>query len=321
MATSLLYVRHADVFNPENLLYGRLPHFRLSDYGRYHAEKTAAFLEREPVVAFFTSPLLRARQTARILAARHPGVPTYARLALAETRTSWQGTAYRALPPEKTVYETRQLPTDETIEDIWRRMRGLAEELVAAYTGKTVVCVSHGDPIKILALGYRGRTLDEQAVREPDPARCSVTRFDFPAPGAAPAVTYTDVVAGNDFTRVAALTELPPGSMRRVELGRREVLLVRTAEGGVFALGNRCTHMRAHLHEGALEGALITCPLHGSQFQADSGALARGPQCGVEWTANFCRPGRSLSPIEPAGPLPTYEVRLDGDEVSIRPRG
>ncbi|HEV7215896.1 MAG TPA: histidine phosphatase family protein, partial [Chloroflexota bacterium] len=90
MATTLLYVRHADVFNPENLLYGRLARFGLSDYGKYHAERAAGYLEDEPIVAIYTSPLLRARQTTRILARRHPGVPIAIRSSLAEVRSSWQ---------------------------------------------------------------------------------------------------------------------------------------------------------------------------------------------------------------------------------------
>lgn len=318
-ATTVLYVRHAEVFNPENVMYGRLARFRLSDYGKYHAERTATFLQDEPIVALYTSPLLRARQTVRILARRHPGVPISIRGALAEVRSSWQGTAFRALPDGKTVYETRQHPTDETIDDVWRRMQGLALALVASHTGQTVLCVSHGDPIKILTLGFKGRTLDGAAVREPDPARCSVTRFEFAQHGAPPAITYTDVLGGPDFKRVASLADLPLGSLTRVEVDHRDVLLVRSATGEVYALNNRCSHMRAHLHEGGLDGTVVTCPLHGSQFQATSGALLREPQSGITWTANYGQPGQALSPIE-AGPLPTYEVRIEGGEVLLRHR-
>jgi nitrite reductase/ring-hydroxylating ferredoxin subunit len=118
---------------------------------------------------------------------------------------------------------------------------------------------------------------------------------------------------------VAILAELAPGSLTRIEHDHRELLLVRSAEGQVYALNNRCSHMRAHLHEGVLDGTIVTCPLHGSQFQATSGALVRGPQCGTHWTANYGQPGRALSPIE-GGTLPTYEVRIEGDDVLLRRR-
>src|SRR5579872_6137388 len=130
MATTVLYVRHADVFNPEEVMYGRLPRYRLSDYGRYHAERLADYLAKEPIGAFYTSPLLRARQTASILARRHPGVPVRTSAALAEIRTSWQGTANRDLPHDKTVYELRRLDSDESIADIWQRMKAFLDRLV-----------------------------------------------------------------------------------------------------------------------------------------------------------------------------------------------
>ncbi|MGI8915999.1 MAG: histidine phosphatase family protein [Chloroflexota bacterium] len=319
MGTTLLYVRHADVFNPENVLYGRLARFGLSDYGKYHAERAAAFLQDEPIVAFYTSPLLRARQTMRILARRHPGIPVAIRGTLAEVRSSWQGTAFHALPDGKTVYESRQHPADETIDDVWQRMRTLALDLVTRHRGQTVLCVSHGDPIKILTFGFKGRTLDVAAVRQPDPARCSVTRFVFTPPDALPAITYTDILAAPEFQRVASLADLALGSLTRIEHDHREVLLVRSVEGEVYALNNRCPHMRAHLHEGVLEGTVITCPLHGSQFQAAGGELIRGPQSGTNWLAGYGQPGRPLSPID-GGPLATYEVRVAGDDVLLRRR-
>ena len=319
MTTTLLYVRHADVFNPENVMYGRLPRFRLSDYGRYFAEKTAAFLEKEPIAAFYTSPLLRARQTTRILARRHTSTPIHVRAALSEVRTSWQGTAFRDLPSGKTVYETRQEDKDESIEDVWRRMKALADTLAEQHSGQTVVCVSHGDPIKILSIGLQGRTLDLTIVREPEPARGSVTRLDYTEHGATPTITYTDVVGGPAFQKVASLNDLPPGSLTRIERDHADILLVRTVSGAVHAVSNRCPHMRAHLHEGALEDDIITCPLHGTQFRATNGEVVRPPQCGVSWTASFGEPGRALSPIE-AGKLPTYEVRIEGDDVLMRKR-
>src|SRR5438874_3906508 len=71
--TTLLLMRHAEVHNPEDILYGRLPRFGLSELGKQQAEVTARALAEEPISTFYTSPQLRARQTARILAAPHPG--------------------------------------------------------------------------------------------------------------------------------------------------------------------------------------------------------------------------------------------------------
>jgi len=47
--------------------------------------------------------------------------------------------------------------------------------------------------------------------------------------------------------------------------------------GKVYAAEDVCPHAGARLSEGALEGTIITCPLHGSQFDICSGERLRGP--------------------------------------------
>ena len=47
--------------------------------------------------------------------------------------------------------------------------------------------------------------------------------------------------------------------------------------GTVHAAGDVCPHAGARLSEGALEGTVVTCPLHGSQFDVCTGERLRGP--------------------------------------------
>lgn len=47
-ATTIHFVRHGKVYNPDHLLYERLPDFHLSDLGRRMAQATAAYLARIP---------------------------------------------------------------------------------------------------------------------------------------------------------------------------------------------------------------------------------------------------------------------------------
>jgi broad specificity phosphatase PhoE len=61
-------LRHGEVHNPEKILYGRLPGFRLSDDGEAMAEKAAAWFTDKGVVHLGSSPLERAQQTARPIA-------------------------------------------------------------------------------------------------------------------------------------------------------------------------------------------------------------------------------------------------------------
>src|SRR4051794_22380086 len=90
-ATRLLLVRHAEVDNARRVLYGRLPRFALSAAGRREAERLAEALGREPVAALYSSPLLRARQTAGVIARHHPDAARHVSALLHEVRSAWEG--------------------------------------------------------------------------------------------------------------------------------------------------------------------------------------------------------------------------------------
>lgn len=80
----------------------------------------------------------------------------------------------------------------------------------------------------------------------------------------------------HDETDVAALTDVPDGGMKRVEAGGYPVLLVRRGER-VDAIGAICAHQGGPLDEGTLEGDVVTCPWHASQFCVRDGAIVAGP--------------------------------------------
>lgn len=71
MSERLLHlVRHGEVHNPDGVLYGRLPGFRLSDLGERMAEAAAAKLREDnrEVTRLIASPLERAQQSAAPIA-------------------------------------------------------------------------------------------------------------------------------------------------------------------------------------------------------------------------------------------------------------
>ncbi len=71
-------------------------------------------------------------------------------------------------------------------------------------------------------------------------------------------------------------TLLPIGELRSFKVKDREFLAV-NLDGKVFCLDGRCTHAGAPLAEGTLEGEVLTCPWHYSQFNITSGAVLRDP--------------------------------------------
>ncbi|MGH9002345.1 MAG: Rieske (2Fe-2S) protein, partial [Acidimicrobiia bacterium] len=54
-------------------------------------------------------------------------------------------------------------------------------------------------------------------------------------------------------------------------------LAVYHLRGRLHAVDDRCPHAGATLSEGEVEGCVVTCPRHGSQFDVSDGERVRGP--------------------------------------------
>ena len=78
------------------------------------------------------------------------------------------------------------------------------------------------------------------------------------------------------FQTACSLAELPANTMRTVTVGAVTVLFVREGDQ-VYALEPRCGHMGGPLAEGTLDGHVVTCPWHGSRYDARTGRSIRGP--------------------------------------------
>ena len=73
---------------------------------------------------------------------------------------------------------------------------------------------------------------------------------------------------------VSRTGELDDGAMKEVLVSDRAVLLARVGDS-YYAAENRCPHMGGKLSEGKLEGTVVTCPRHGSQFDLRNGQVVR----------------------------------------------
>lgn len=189
-------MRHAEVHNPKDIVYGRLPRFGLSANGRRQASMTARFVAARGVQQIYTSPLLRARQTAAILA-DESHVTVRRAHALLEVRTSYQGHPNSILKPGFSFYEPRHMDTDESMEDVFARVHSLIGLLVRRHAGQTIAVVSHGDPIAILRVGLEGRPLTVQNLHATVyPTRASVTQV-IVGPGSHLELGYFNVAETN----------------------------------------------------------------------------------------------------------------------------
>lgn len=184
VGTTILLVRHADVHNPGDVLYGRLPRFGLSELGRRQAENTASLLAREPVSVFYSSPMLRARQTMRILAARHPYASVRFTRLLNEVRTEWQGRTHADLEKIRfNFYDNPAGPDDETLGDVWERVQRFVALVRRRHGDATVVGVTHGDVVILARAVYLRLPVEVASIRHPNvyPGKGSLTRLVFSA--------------------------------------------------------------------------------------------------------------------------------------------
>ncbi|MBI5876109.1 MAG: histidine phosphatase family protein [Chloroflexi bacterium] len=194
--TTLYFVRHGEVYNPKDVLYARLPRFRLSERGVQEAETTARYLKRKPIKALYSSPMLRARQTAKILQNYHPQAPVHITRRLIEVKTSYQGEPRAVLQSIGwNFYDNRRHPGDEGREDILNRMLKELSLTRRRHSGQDVVWVAHGDPVIILTLWGQGRPLTDlhQYKGHTYIGHASVTAFTFEPGRELPVqVEYTD---------------------------------------------------------------------------------------------------------------------------------
>jgi 3-phenylpropionate/trans-cinnamate dioxygenase ferredoxin component len=79
------------------------------------------------------------------------------------------------------------------------------------------------------------------------------------------------------LVQVAAVTDVPPGWVRKVRVGSREIALA-NSEGTFHAMDNACSHAGGPLGDNRLkEGCYLECPWHNAVFDARTGDVLRGP--------------------------------------------
>jgi broad specificity phosphatase PhoE len=155
-------MRHAEVYNPEEIYYGRLPGYRLSDNGRRQAQAAAETLCHKELAAIYTSPMLRARQTARILQALHPTTPVRVSSLLQEVYTPFDGMTHEELLARDWDLYSDTAAHFETPADVLGRVRQFIERARRRHAGQEIVAVTHGDVLCFLLLWLDGRAVGVQ---------------------------------------------------------------------------------------------------------------------------------------------------------------
>jgi broad specificity phosphatase PhoE len=158
-------LRHGEVHNPDGILYGRLPGFRLSEVGLRQAEQVAAHLGNHDVVHVVASPLLRAQQTAAPIATMH-GLDTVTDEGLIEASNVFEGV--RVSVGDGALRNPRNWPKlrnpfrpswGEPYREIADRMLAAVHRARERAAGHEAVCASHQLPICAVTRHLAGQRL------------------------------------------------------------------------------------------------------------------------------------------------------------------
>lgn len=177
-------LRHGEVFNPDKILYGRLPGFHLSDTGHDQAGIVAKYLADADITAVVASPLQRAQETAAPSAAAH-GLEIVTEERLIEAGNRFEGKkvavgdgALRS-PANWPLLRDPFTPSwGEPYLQIAHRMFGAVHRARELAEGHEALCVSHQLPIWTLRRFVEGRRLWHDP-RKRQCALASVTSLVF----------------------------------------------------------------------------------------------------------------------------------------------
>jgi nitrite reductase/ring-hydroxylating ferredoxin subunit len=99
-------------------------------------------------------------------------------------------------------------------------------------------------------------------------------------------------------TRVGKASEIGPNNMVGADV-KGKFYLVANVEGKFYGMQGKCSHAGGNLWQGKLNGFVVKCPRHGSEFDVRTGKVLKGP-----WV-----------PFGKAQDLPIYNVIMEGDEL------
>ena len=189
-------LRHGEVFNPDGVLYGRLPGYYLSDLGQEMAVRAADALASHDVTRVVSSPMERAQQTAAPVAERH-GLVVEIDPDLIEADNVFEGQrvsvgdgVLRQPRAWRHLYNPFRPSWGEPYDEVAERMHRAIASAREQARGHEAVLVSHQLPIWIARL----RAEDRRLWHDPRNRQCtlaSITSLTFDDDTLS-AITYTE---------------------------------------------------------------------------------------------------------------------------------
>ena len=197
MSTTVHVARHGEVENPEKILYGRQPGWRLSTRGQQMAETLGEWSKSINLGALHVSPLQRAQETAAPIARAH-GIEITTDERLIEAANIFEGKSFelgsgvlKHPSSWRHLYNPWKPSWGEPYEEQINRMLAAIFAARNAANGKDAIVVSHQLPIWILRSAIEGRSL----LHDPRKRICtlaSVTSVHFDDEGVISGLSYSE---------------------------------------------------------------------------------------------------------------------------------
>jgi len=161
-----ILMRHGETaWNRQGRVMGRHP-VELTDHGREQVAATARFAISIKPDLIVTSPLVRARQTAEIMAAGLGGVEIVEEPGIAEVLYGrWEGLHYHELIDDPHYITYRKSPIEhptpggETIPEVQARGVEAVMRAIDTHPGQRVLFISHGDIVRTVLCHFLGLEL------------------------------------------------------------------------------------------------------------------------------------------------------------------
>ena len=112
----------------------------------------------------------------------------------------------------------------------------------------------------------------------------------------------------SNLIEVLKTTDIASGQMKAVTVEGKEVLIAQIGNK-YYAVSNVCPHRGGRLSEGILDGTIVQCPVHGSQFELASGRVIRRLSGGLM--------GKMLGLLKVISNIKTYNVKVEGDSIKL----
>ncbi len=104
------------------------------------------------------------------------------------------------------------------------------------------------------------------------------------------------------FEYVADLKDLKAKQKLRVTVDNKPVLLTYYRDS-VYAMSDRCPHMKASLFEGRFDEGIVTCKKHGAQVDVETGKIIQKAKL---WIMKM-----------PTKEAQTYVVKVEEDKIFV----